>query len=274
MTELPDHVGTRLRLAREAAGKSLADIAAQTKVPARLLALIEQGQIESLPSGPYATGFARSFARAVGLNEQDVAADIRIMQQQQNPGIASTFDHYEPADATRVPPRAFAWAAGLIFVLLLGGYLVFRTLSAEPDASPAPAPAAPSAAARPATTGATASAAIAPDAAVVLSARDAVWFGLNSADGRLAFERTLNAGESYVLTAEQRQWTLRTGRPQALRIAIGGRELPQLGPDDVLVKNVALDAASLARRFTPASAGPADTGGQPGAAATPSTTGT
>ena len=192
----------------------------------------------------------------MGLNGNEIAEEMRSLQQQRNPAAIATFDHYEPADASRVPPKALAWAAAIIFILMLAGYGLFRTMMAEPDA-PAPVSAVETAA--PATRDAALApdAAIAPDAALAVTANGRAWFGLNDAAGRLVIERTLNPGESYVLSAEQRQLTLRTGRPQALRLALGGRELPQLGADDILVKDVALDAAGLARRLsaTPAAAG-------------------
>lgn len=258
----PAHVGERLRQAREAAGKTLADIASQTKVPARLLAAIEAGTIEDLPSGPYAIGFARSFARAVGISESETADAVRLLQQQRSPGAGQAFDHYEPADVNRVPPRTLAWTTAAIAVALIAGYAIWRTTTMQPDAAPSPtapaaqtsAPAAGPAAPR------TAAAPIDENAAVVLRATGQVWFGLNDASGRLAFERTLNAGESYVVTPEQRGYTLRTGRAQVLALSVGGQPLPPLGPPDALVKDVALDTASLTRRL--------EAGAQPAASPT------
>ena len=261
----PEHVGERLRFAREAMGKSLADIAAQTKVPLRLLEALDRGAVDELPVGPYASGFARSYARAVGLDENEVAEEIRARSKTQNAGIVSALDHYEPADADRVPPTRLAWTAAVIAVLLIGGYILWRSLSGSPDvAVPVTQTAANGSATAPAAAGA-APIAVAAGAPVIVRASAEVWFGLNDTNGRLAFERTLKAGESYVITPEQRAFTLRTGRPQSLRLVVGNRELPQLGPDDLLVKNVGLDAAALtARSNAPASAAtpaPAETQG-------------
>jgi cytoskeletal protein RodZ len=243
----PEHVGERLRFAREAMGKSLVDIATQTKVPLRLLEALDRGAVDELPVGPYAAGFARSYARAVGLDENEIAEEVRARSQAQNVGIVSALDHYEPADADRVPPTRLAWTAAVIAVLLVGGYILWRSFSGNLEA-PAPAtPGATTGTAATATAGAT-PVAVAAGAPVIVRASAEVWFGLNDATGRLAFERTLKAGESYAITPEQRAFTLRTGRPQSLRLVVGNRELPQLGPDDLLVKNVGLDAAALTAR--------------------------
>ena len=49
-------------------------MAARTRVPLRHLEAIEQGAYEALPSQTYAVGFARAYARAVGLDEVATAA--------------------------------------------------------------------------------------------------------------------------------------------------------------------------------------------------------
>ena len=57
--------GDRLRLAREAAGLSLADVATRTRITQRHLAAIEKSDFSELPGRTYVTGFARAYARAV-----------------------------------------------------------------------------------------------------------------------------------------------------------------------------------------------------------------
>jgi cytoskeleton protein RodZ len=90
----------------------------------------------------------------------------------------------------------------------------------------------------------------------VIRATGDVWFGLNDpATGRLAFERTLRAGETYAVPEEQRGLLLRTGRAQNLRLVIGTRELPQLGNPDVLVRDIGLTSAALATRAAGAAPG-------------------
>ena len=70
-------VGSRLKAARESAGQSLPQMAAQTKIPVRMLELLEAGNFAALPARTYATGFTRTYARALGLDEQAMVASVR-----------------------------------------------------------------------------------------------------------------------------------------------------------------------------------------------------
>ena len=65
-TDVPT-VGERLRAAREEKGMSLEDIAAQTRIPQRHLEAIEASEWDKLPAPTYTTGFAKSYASAIGL---------------------------------------------------------------------------------------------------------------------------------------------------------------------------------------------------------------
>jgi cytoskeletal protein RodZ len=72
-TLFPRTVGEKLRDARVALGLDLADVAARTRIPQRHLAAIEQSQYSGLPSITYAMGFAKGYARAVELDEAQIA---------------------------------------------------------------------------------------------------------------------------------------------------------------------------------------------------------
>lgn len=252
--ELPISIGDRLRQAREKAGLSTQEVADQTRIPRRHVEAIEGNRLSALPSGPYAIGFARAIARIVGYPEEEAAGAMRAELGRGDSGPArSLHDDYQPVESSRVPPRSVAWTVGIIGLLLVGGYTAWRTMG---DAVPAdPDVAAASAAADTAADGAAAAPAPAAPAAgtlsgpLVIRATGEVWFGLNDpATGRLAFERTLRAGESYTVPEDQRGLLLRTGRAQNLRLVVGNRELPQLGDPDILVRDVALTPAGLGAR--------------------------
>src|SRR3546814_14996965 len=59
--------GDRLRLAREEAGLSLADVAPRTRITKRHLAAIAKSAFSELTGRTYGTSFARPYARAVDL---------------------------------------------------------------------------------------------------------------------------------------------------------------------------------------------------------------
>ena len=64
--------GLRLRQAREAAGLGVAEVAAKMRVPVRVVRTLESGDWESLGAPVFVRGKLRSYARAVGLPEEDL----------------------------------------------------------------------------------------------------------------------------------------------------------------------------------------------------------
>lgn len=69
--------GVVLRRAREAGGYTLRDIAAATRISERFLAAIEASEFASFRAPLYAIGFAKTFARHVGVSECWVADAVR-----------------------------------------------------------------------------------------------------------------------------------------------------------------------------------------------------
>ena len=69
--------GIVLRRAREAGGYTLQDVAAATRISQRFLAAIEASEYASFRAPLYAIGFAKTFARHVGVSECWVADAVR-----------------------------------------------------------------------------------------------------------------------------------------------------------------------------------------------------
>ncbi|WP_404367988.1 helix-turn-helix domain-containing protein [Sphingomonas sp. MMS24-J45] len=69
--------GALLRQAREAMGATLADVSQHTRITERHLELIEAGAYQDFHGRIYAVGFARSYARFVGLAEHAIVAAVR-----------------------------------------------------------------------------------------------------------------------------------------------------------------------------------------------------
>lgn len=251
--------GDRLRLAREAAGLSLADVATRTRITQRHLQAIEKSDFSELPGRTYVTGFARAYARAVDLPEAEIGASIRRELEEDEYGARPLYEAYEPTDPDRLPTARLTWTLVIVTALLASAYGVWRFLSVEPDEAliaaqtrDAEASEAPSAdAASPAATkGAPAAgAAVAADAPVVLTGISEVWIGFDDAKGKTENWRTLDAGETYqVPPAYIEQFTLRTSIPQALKVTVGGRDVGAIGPADTLVKGISLKPADLVSR--------------------------
>ena len=70
-------LGQALRLARESLGLAQEDIAQATHVRVQFIDALEQLDLAALPAGPFAGGFVRAYARALGLDPDAVAKRLR-----------------------------------------------------------------------------------------------------------------------------------------------------------------------------------------------------
>jgi cytoskeletal protein RodZ len=256
-TPAPGGVARRLRDAREAAGLSLADIAARTRIAQRQLAAVEEGRFNDLVSLTYAVGFARAYARTVGLPEHEIAASVRAeterLREVERPRPAP----FEPGDPARVPSRGLAWGAALAaLALVIAGFFLWRSYfapsapladlvpEATPTASAVPT-AVPSAVA-------TTPAPAAGGAVVFTATEPSIWVKFYDASGTQLMQKQMAQGESYTVPAGAAGPKLWTGRPDALSITIGGRPVAPIGTKPGKVKDVPIDAASLLARHLPA----------------------
>jgi cytoskeletal protein RodZ len=262
-----DRVGDRLRAARLAAGLALSDIADKTRVPLRHLEAIESNDFSTLPSFTYATGFVRAFARVVGEDEVALIRDLRVeLGRDQDSWTAASGDNV--ADPARIPPKWLAWTAALIMLAFVGGYGLWRSTlfdpqSAEAEQAPvAPRPAAPVRPAPPPV-------AALPTGPVLLMAIDDVWVKIYDSSGKSLFQGIIKKGESYVVPPEANGPMIRTGRADQIAVTIGGVSVPPLGPANMTISNVPINAAALAAR--PAAPAAQNSGPASGAATPPTT---
>jgi cytoskeleton protein RodZ len=248
-------VGERLRAAREEKGLSLEDVAAQTRIPQRHLESLEAGAWDRLPATTYTTGFAKSYASAVGLDRTEIGEQLRDEMGGQRPA-AATAEVFEPADPARTMPKwlVFGGIAAVLLIALVLSWLNERSLS-EPEeqnavaAAPTPAPVqqAPQAAAP----------APAAQGPVVLTATAPAWIRVTD-QGRQLFEGVLQPGQSYTVPTTAAAPLLRAGAPEALQVKVGEAVAPQVGPAGRVTSNVSLLPADLMRGGNqPAGATPA-----------------
>lgn len=270
----PMSVGEQLRSAREAHGLSLADIAARTRVAERHLASIEEDRLGQLAAPTYAIGFSRAYARALGLDERDIAARVRRqLDAQAHTRPAPTLPSFEPGDPARVPPSRIAWLAGLLVIAVVAVLLVYWNdfLSPEgelPDLLPE-AGQTQSAVPVAAVPKAPPTAAVAPGGPVVLTATaPAVWIKVTDAQGNQLIQKELAQGENYTVPADAQEPQLRTARADVLQITLGGRALPRLSDKPQVLSGVVLTPAALAER-TRGAAAPAPAAATAAPVATP-----
>jgi len=250
-------VGARLRHAREELGLSRADIAARTKIAERHLAAIEEERFTDLASSTYAVGFSRAYARAVGLDEREIAQAVRGEINLADESPAPSKSTFEPGDPARVPSSRVAWLAGAAALIVIACLAVFWGSYYFPAASlpdlikdTPPAPAAkkpPAPAPTPAPT---------PQGPVMITAREAgVWVKVSDETGKALFQKQMALGETYTIPADAAGPKLRTGWPDALAITIGGQPVPPLS-DKRVVMTAPISAAALLARGGAASAAP------------------
>lgn len=247
--------GQLLRRAREQKGLSLEDIAKKTRIPHRHLASIESGDFDALPGRTYAIGFAKSYARTVGLSDASIGSQLRAEMDEQGHGAyQAESSGYAPANPSSIPPLYLAWTAGGIGILVLVGYLVWRTLILNPsDIAPVAesetASAIETAAVDPAPQSLQGGA-MAPSSkgTVVLTATEPVWMKIYDAEGESLFENEMAAGDTFTVPADADNPQILTGRPDALTVTIDGQVVPQLGTGERTIKDVGVSADALLSR--------------------------
>lgn len=246
----PQTAGERLREAREAQGLSLAEIASRTRVPVRQLEAIETSNFAALPSVTYSVGFAKAYARAVGIDEVAIASEVRGHSAQAPAPRRMEYEAYTADERTaRTPGRGLVLGTALLALLIaIGAGLWYGTnlLRSGNDApatavventvpeAPVAATPAPAATAGP----------------VVLTATDEVWLKVYDPDKTL-FQGTLKAGERYEVPADATGPMINVGRPDKLQVTVGGAAVAPLGSGRVAIKDVGIGAAALAVRGTP-----------------------
>ena len=247
--------GGTLRAARERRRLSIDHIAAETRIPKRHLETIEAGDFADLPSRTYAIGFARSYARAVGLDEREIADRVREEMAAAGPRYSAVGQGMEPGDPAKLPSRGLALFGGVAALILLLGIISFAntyyaagegpgsllaSLETKEPAAPAPV-AKPSAPAAKPAPGA--------DGRVVFTAlEDGVWVRFYEEGGERLFEAQMASGDTFEVPATASEPRINTGRPDAFAITIDGREVPKLAEEPVTMGDTPISAAALLAR--------------------------
>jgi cytoskeletal protein RodZ len=245
-TLFPKTAGERLRDAREAQGLSLAEIAARTRIPIRQLEAIETSNFAALPSVTYSVGFAKAYARAVGMDEVAIAREVR---SQNDTGVRRTeYEAYEISDPARTPTGGVVVVTVALTILLLiavGLWFGTNLFRGEESAPAAPitegeaVPAAPVANPTPAAPA---------GGQVTLVATDEIWLRIYDATGKTLFENTMKPGDRYDVPADANGPMINIGRPDKLQVLLNGSQLPPLGDGRLAIKNIGISAAALKAR--------------------------
>lgn len=109
-----DHVGALLREAREASGRSVADVVASLRIRRVYLEAIEDGRFDELPGAAYAVGFVRSYATYLRLDAPTLVERFK----EEATGIQAPQELEFP---TPVPEGRFPGGLLVTLCLLLAG---------------------------------------------------------------------------------------------------------------------------------------------------------
>ncbi len=259
--------GDKLRAAREAMKVDLDHITAQTRIPLRHLKSIEAGDFDSLPSRTYAIGFARSYAREVGLDDTEIADEVRSELADLQSHNAVLAAGMEPGDSAKLPSAGLAWFGAFAALLLAVGVVTFVSTyfgagsgpgsliadNSEGEASDA------ATLANAADEGEQSLGAVNASGQVVFTAlEDGIWVRFFEDGGERLLEKTMVSGEVFELPNDASEPRINTGRPDAFAITINGQSVPKLSDEPVTLGDTPISAAALlARVDVPGSALPA-----------------
>ncbi|GGE00957.1 hypothetical protein GCM10011515_20910 [Tsuneonella deserti] len=245
-------IGDRLREAREKAGMTIEQLVAETRIPERHLLLIEKGDFAALPAKTYATGFARTYARAVGLDERATADEVRAELAASEGSDRYRAAAFEPGDPARIPSRGLALFSLFALILLITGGVVFYNTILSPGSGPGSlldeqrgVPGQAARVTRPAAPVASATGPV-----VFTALEDGVWVKFYDGAGTQLMQKQMAKGESYTVPADATGPKVWTGRPDALTITVGGKPVPKLAESEGVMKDVPVTAEALLARET------------------------
>jgi len=123
-------LGEKLRAAREQRGISISEVAEQTRISPLYLEAIDADNYKTLPGGIFNKGFVRSYAKYVGIDEQEALQDYSRMVAESSPPDDGEFRAYRPEVLTDdrtassiIPTVVFAavilglMTAGILFLV-------------------------------------------------------------------------------------------------------------------------------------------------------------
>jgi cytoskeletal protein RodZ len=131
-------LGEKLRAAREERGISISEVAEQTRISPLYIESIEKDDFKLLPGGIFNKGFVRSFAKYVGVDEQEALQDYARQTTVSDAGAMDEPRGYRPevltddrSKSSMLPTIVFA---GIILALMTAGILfLVRYIQNQPE---------------------------------------------------------------------------------------------------------------------------------------------
>ncbi|MFG3348479.1 helix-turn-helix domain-containing protein [Streptomyces sp. NPDC048018] len=235
-----DSIGRALQQARVAAGLTVEEVSASTRVRIPIVHAIEEDDFSRCGGDVYARGHIRTLARAVGLDPATLVEQYDA-EHGGRPAPTPAAPLFE-AERIRPEPRRPNWTAAMVaaIVAVVGfvGFTMFNGNDVRGNGAVAegPAPAATSTApakpkpAKPAdpkpVPSESAIAAVPQDKVTVklTATDDKSWISAKAHDGKLLFDGLLNAGESKTFQDDERI-DLILGNAGPIELYVNGRKI-------------------------------------------------
>jgi cytoskeletal protein RodZ len=126
-----------LKAAREAQGRTLQQLAETTRVSRAYLAAIEDMRPDLLPSRPFAVGYAKAYARALGLDSEDLAERFKNELPNPEPALRAPVG-VAGEDVKSRYPLIIGAVVALLGAVLLWNVAQRAVTFEEPVAAPTP----------------------------------------------------------------------------------------------------------------------------------------
>ncbi len=133
--------GQELRKAREAKHISIEEMAASTKIVGRYLTAVEEDRLDLLPQGFFIKGILRTYAKALGLDEEDIVRSYReagILPEASSPEYAPAPRQVRNVPGPNILRRRILAGTG-IMVIVVGLMFAWRACRPKPEAPKLPA---------------------------------------------------------------------------------------------------------------------------------------
>ncbi|MBX6388558.1 MAG: helix-turn-helix domain-containing protein [Frankia sp.] len=260
-----DTAGTMLASARMAAGLSVDEVSARTRIRATLIRQMEQDDFSGVGGAVYARGHIRSIARTLGIDPEPVLAaynathappgtgPLPIQPSATSPGAGGTaapaglarLASYDPLRHGEGRSGARRWGTAMVVsvavLCLLALFVTFGPGSGGGEDDGAPTAATPPAAGTPEAPAAPPSEAPQPTTPpptgvnLRLEAVDGPsWLEVTDQSNQLLFQELLPRGDTRTLTAAE-SLRVKMGNAGAMDLSCNGRSLGPLGGDGQVV---------------------------------------
>src|SRR5215204_40116 len=114
-------LGEKLRQAREERGITISEVAEQTRISPHYLDLIENDDYRTLPGGIFNKGFVKSYAKYVGIDDQEALQEYsRLIASQEGGGASEEPKTYRPEVLTDDRTRNSMVPTIIFAVIILG----------------------------------------------------------------------------------------------------------------------------------------------------------